>query len=151
LFVFVFYAAHQSYWRRPPHIARGNHDCADLDCRRQSARSAEPSLEKQPGWELRGEAVDGRDAIQKSRELHPDLVILDFLMPCVNGLEAAHEINKADPRVPILLCSIFLSEQLMEQARKAGVRGAVSKTDVGEIVHGVEALLRRQPFFVRTQ
>jgi DNA-binding NarL/FixJ family response regulator len=108
-------------------------------------------LEKQPGWEVCGEAVDGRDAIQKSRELHPDLVILDFLMPCVNGLEAAHEINKTDPRVPILLCTIFLSEQLMEQARKAGVRGAVSKTDIGEIVHGVEALLRRQPFFVCTQ
>ena len=108
-------------------------------------------LEKQPGWEVCGEAGDGRDAIQKSRELHPDLVILDFLMPCVNGLEAAHEINKTDPRVPILLCTIFLSEQLMEQARKAGVRGAVSKTDIGEIVHGVEALLRQQPFFVCSQ
>ena len=108
-------------------------------------------LEKQSGWEVYGEAVDGRDAIQKSRELHPDLVILDFLMPCVNGLEAAHEINKTDPRVQILLCTIFLSEQLMEQARKAGVRGAVSKTDIGEIVHGVEALLRRQHFFVCTQ
>ena len=69
-------------------------------------------LEKQPGWEVCGEAVDGPDAIQKSRELHPDLIILDFLMPRANGLEAAREINKADPRVPILLCTIYLSKQL---------------------------------------
>jgi DNA-binding NarL/FixJ family response regulator len=106
-------------------------------------------LERQPGWEVCGEAVDGRDAVQKSRELHPDVIILDFKMPRANGLEAAHEITKADPRVLILLCTIYLSEQLAEQARKAGVRGAVSKTDVGEIVHGVEALLRRQDFFAR--
>ena len=104
-------------------------------------------LEKQPGWEVCGEAVDGRDAIQKSRELHPDLIILDFKMPRANGLEAAQEISQANPHLPILLCTIYLSEQLMEQARQAGVRGAVSKTDVGEIVHGVHALLRRENFF----
>jgi DNA-binding NarL/FixJ family response regulator len=108
-------------------------------------------LEKQPGWKVCGEAVDGRDAIQKSRELHPDLIILDFKMPRANGLEAAQEISQANPHVPILLCTIYLSEQLMEQARKAGVRGAVSKTDVGEIVHGVYALLHRENFFASMQ
>ena len=105
-------------------------------------------LENHPGWEVCGEAVDGRDAIEKSCVLHPDVVILDFLMPRANGLEAAHEITEAHPGVPILLCTMYLSEQLLDQARKAGFRGAVSKTDVGEIVHGVEALLRRQDFFV---
>jgi two-component system, response regulator PdtaR len=97
-----------------------------------------------------GEAVDGPDAIQKSRQLHPDLIILDFRMPGANGLEVAHEINKTNPQVPILLCTIYLSKQLLEQARKAGVRGAVSKTDVGEIVRSAEVLLRRQDSFACT-
>ena len=107
-------------------------------------------LEKRPGWEVCGEAVDGPDAIQKSLELHPDLIILDFLMPGANGLEVAREINKADPQVPILLCTIYLTKQLLEQARKAGVRGAVSKTEVGEIVRSAEVLLRRQGSFACT-
>ena len=104
-------------------------------------------LENHPGWVVCGEAVDGADAIKKSRELRPDLIVIDFLMPRANGLQAASEITKALPSVPILLCSMYLSEPLLEQARRVGIRGAVSKTRVGEIVHGVEALLGQEGFF----
>lgn len=104
-------------------------------------------LENQPNWRVCGEAVDGVDAIVKSRELNPDLIVLDFIMPRANGLEAAIEITKTQPTVPILLCSMYLSAPLLEQARRVGIRGAVSKTNVGEIVDGVEALLGRKEFF----
>ena len=104
-------------------------------------------LENQPNWEVCGEAVDGVDAVVKSRELNPDLIVIDFIMPRANGLEAANEITRTQPKVPILLCSMYLSEPLLEQARRVGIRGAVSKTNVGEIVHGVEALLGRKEFF----
>jgi len=108
-------------------------------------------LEHHPGWEVCGEAVDGRDAVEKNRELQPDVIVLDFLMPRANGLEAAHEIAKTSPQVPILLCTMFLSDQLLDQAKKAGISGAVSKSDVGEVVHGVEAVLRHQEFFAYAQ
>lgn len=104
-------------------------------------------LENHAGWEVCGEAVDGADAVSKSRQLKPDVIVMDFLMPRVNGVQAAMEIKKAQPSVPILLCSMYLSEPLLEHARKAGIRAAVSKTKVGEIVHGVESLLGHQEFF----
>ena len=104
-------------------------------------------LENHPDWEVCGEAVDGADAVEKSRKLKPDVIVIDFLMPRANGLEAASEITKSLPEVPILLCSMYLSEPLLEQARRAGIRGAVSKTKVGDIVHGVEALLQQKGFF----
>lgn len=104
-------------------------------------------LENHAGWEVCGEAVDGADAVTKSRQLKPDLIVMDFLMPRANGLQAAHEIKSSQPSVPILLCSMYLSEPLLEHARRAGIRGAVSKTRVEEIVHGVESLLGQHEFF----
>jgi DNA-binding NarL/FixJ family response regulator len=104
-------------------------------------------LENHPDWEVCGEAVDGADAVEKSRQLKPDVIVIDFLMPRANGLQAASEITKSLPEVPILLCSMYLSEPLLEQARRVGIRGAVSKTKVTEIVHGVEALLQQKGFF----
>src|SRR5437870_6147895 len=87
-------------------------------------------LEQNPDWEICGEAADGRDAIFKAQQLHPDLIILDFLMPGMNGLDAAREIEKAVPGTPILMCTMYLSRQLAEIAKRAGLRGAVPKEGV---------------------
>src|SRR5438132_476089 len=81
-------------------------------------------LEQNPDWEICGEAADGRDAIFKAQQLHPDLIILDFLMPGMNGLDAAREIEKAVPGTPILMCTMYLSRQLPEIAKRAGLLGA---------------------------
>jgi len=106
-------------------------------------------LGRHPDWEICGEAVDGRDAVNKARELNPDVIVLDFAMPEMNGLQSAWEIARLSPSTPILLFSMFLSNQLVEVAQKnAGIRGAVSKADViRDLVQGVEALLRRETFF----
>ena len=104
-------------------------------------------LESHSGWEICGEAVNGRDAVQKSRQLTPDLVVIDFVMPEMNGCEAAGEISRLFPRVPILLLTMYLSQPLLELARRVGIRGAVSKTDILQVVSGVEALLRNKDFF----
>ena len=104
-------------------------------------------LESHSGWEICGEAVNGRDAVQKSQQLTPDLVVIDFVMPEMNGCEAAGEISRLFPRVPILLLTMYLSQPLLELARRVGIRGAVSKTDILQVVSGVEALLRNKDFF----
>jgi DNA-binding NarL/FixJ family response regulator len=104
-------------------------------------------LQQHPGWEICGEAVDGRDAVLKAQLLTPDLIVLDFLMPEVDGLQAARQIGQLVPGVPILMFSMHLSKQLMEEAKNVGVRGAVAKTDTRHLIEGVEALLRHESFF----
>lgn len=107
-------------------------------------------LQQHQGWEICGEAVDGRDAVVKAQLLMPDLIVLDFLMPGVDGLEAARQIAKLVPGIPILMFSMHLSKQLMEEAKAAGVRGAVAKTDTRHLIEGMEALLRHESFFEPT-
>jgi DNA-binding NarL/FixJ family response regulator len=105
-------------------------------------------LEQNPGWEICGEAVDGRDAIDKVEELGPDLVVLDLVMPRLNGLEAAREIAKHFRTIPMLICTMYASPQLVEEARNAGARGIVSKAEVARLVNGIQALFRNETFFV---
>jgi DNA-binding NarL/FixJ family response regulator len=112
---------------------------------RQQLRSL---LEMNQDWEVCGEAADGREAVEKVRQLQPDLVVLDFSMPIMNGLQAAKEISQQSPHIPLLLFSMFLSRQLVEEARKLGFRGAVAKSDVSrDLLNGVESLLQDQEFF----
>jgi DNA-binding NarL/FixJ family response regulator len=83
----------------------------------------------------------------KAQELTPDVVVLDFLMPRKNGIEAAREIGKLSPRIPILLCTVCLSPQLVDLARGAGIAGTLSKGDLNKMVMCVETLLRGDTFF----
>jgi DNA-binding NarL/FixJ family response regulator len=104
-------------------------------------------LQQHPHWKVCGEAASGSEAIQKVQGLGPDLIVLDFLMPGMNGLQAARELGKVVPDVPILMFTMHLSRQLVEEARNVGIRGAVAKSDAGRIIEGVEALLRNEAFF----
>lgn len=79
-------------------------------------------------WEVCGEAVDGQDAIQKTRQLAPDVIVLDFSMPRANGIEAALQISEICPTASMLLCSMFMDSQLARLARNAGIAGALSKS-----------------------
>src|SRR5882672_1919013 len=99
------------------------------------------------GWEICGEAIDGEDAVCRARELTPDVVVLDFMMPRKNGIEAAREIGKLSPKIPILLCTIFLDPQLVDLARGAGIAGTLSKGDLNKVVTCVESLLCGESFF----
>lgn len=98
-------------------------------------------------WEVCGEASNGRDALEKVQLMKPDLIVLDFLMPGMDGLQTAREIGKLVPSVPILMFTMHLSKQLVEEARNVGIRGAVPKSDASRIIAGVEALLRNEAYF----
>jgi len=104
-------------------------------------------LQQHVDWTVCGEAGSGQDALEKVKQSTPDLIVLDFLMPGMNGLQAARELGKLVPTVPILMFSMHLSTQLVEEARKVGVRGAVPKSDARRLVEGAEAVLRNEQYF----
>jgi DNA-binding NarL/FixJ family response regulator len=105
-------------------------------------------LERQPDWQVCGDASNGAEAIEKVEELEPDLLVMDLSMPIMTGLQAAPEIAKAHPQLPMLLISVQeVSRQLALEARKAGYRGAVTKSSGNEVLRGIEALLQHESFF----
>jgi len=104
-------------------------------------------LEQQQGWRVCDEASDGQEAVDKFQQIHPDLVVLDFQMPCMDGLDAARIISQRSPETPILMVTLYLTKQLSEEAQKAGVRGTCSKTDLHCVVDAVGALLREETYF----
>jgi DNA-binding NarL/FixJ family response regulator len=104
-------------------------------------------LEQHQGWRVCDEARDGQEAVDRFRQIQPDVVVLDFQMPYMNGLDAARIISQLSPKTPILMVTLYLTKQLSEEAQKAGVRGACSKTDLHSVVDAVGALLREETYF----
>jgi len=98
------------------------------------------------------EAENGKEAIDKTHEIQPHLVILDVSMPVLDGFSAAREIKKAFPQIPILIFSLDRTEAFTEVAKKIGVNGYISKNDVGEtLLKAIDAALNNQDFFVSPQ
>jgi DNA-binding NarL/FixJ family response regulator len=105
-------------------------------------------LAEQPGWQVVAEASDGRDAVEKTRTLKPDVIILDIAMPTLNGLEATRQIVKASPGARVLILTMHETDPLIREVLDAGARGYVLKTDAGrDLVSAVEALRRNKTFF----
>jgi DNA-binding NarL/FixJ family response regulator len=105
-------------------------------------------IETHPHWTVCAEVPDGHEAVEKTAALKPDLVVLDLAMPDMNGLQAAKQISRSDPEIPMLLLTVQqVSKELTSEARSAGFRGAVSKNTGTEVLNAIEALLHRQSFF----
>ena len=104
-------------------------------------------LELNANWQVCGEAVDGADAVKKARQLAPDLIVMEFFMPEMDGIQAAREIAKSGIDIAILLCTLHLSPQIIELARDAGMRGAISKAEISKMPFAIKALQRGETFF----
>jgi DNA-binding NarL/FixJ family response regulator len=87
-------------------------------------------LEAQLGWNVVAEVRDGRSAIETTRELNPDIVILDFDLPGLNGIDATREIVKELPDMRILVLTVHDSEWLVRLALSAGARCCLLKSEV---------------------
>jgi DNA-binding NarL/FixJ family response regulator len=104
-------------------------------------------LQKHEGWEVIGECSDGRDAVEKAKQLKPDVVILDVGMPNLNGLAATRQLSRQDPHCKIIVLTITDTDQIVQEALDAGARGFVLKSDAArDLVSAVEALQRNRMF-----
>jgi len=103
------------------------------------------SLLTSESLEICGEAANGTDAVERVRELQPDLVLLDIVMPVMNGLDAAHEIHRIAPSTKIVFLTIEDAPQAAALASLAGADGLVSKAAAGrELIPTLRRLLQRE-------
>lgn len=105
-------------------------------------------LASHAGWEVCGEASDGREAVEKVKQIKPDIVILDIGMPNLNGLAATRQILRNDARQKVIILTVTDSEQVIRDVLDAGARGFVLKSDAArDLIAAVEALQRDRTFF----
>ncbi|MGB8886546.1 MAG: response regulator transcription factor [Candidatus Korobacteraceae bacterium] len=107
-------------------------------------------LQKNPAWQIICEASDGLEAVEKSRELQPDLILLDVGLPTLNGIEAAKQIRKVSPRSKIVFLSENTCLEVVREALRVGGYGYVVKSDAaGDLVLALDAAIANQQFVGR--
>jgi DNA-binding NarL/FixJ family response regulator len=105
-------------------------------------------LESQPNWQVVGEAGDGKAAIELAIETRPDIAVLDYSMPLINGLEATRQIRARSPKTEVLIFTMYDNETLIQDLLKAGARGYLVKSDAKRhLIGAIEALAEHKPFF----
>jgi len=105
-------------------------------------------LEAQPNWEVVAEAGDGKDAIHKAAETRPDVAVLDYSLPLVNGIEATRQIRARLPKTEVLIFTMHDNETLIQELLKAGARGYLLKSDAKRhLIGAIESLASHKPFF----
>src|SRR5688572_20927767 len=98
-------------------------------------------LENQPGWKVTGEASNGRQAVELTKQLMPDVIVLDVTMPELSGLEATRQILKVIPKAEVLILTMHESEKLVSEVLAAGARGYILKADTARLlVCAIESL-----------
>ena len=114
-------------------------------------RGVRSLLESHEGWEVCGEATTGREAVEQSRRLRPDVVVMDLSLPELNGLDATRQILKDAPDTEVLVLTMHHSEELARDVLQAGARGYVLKSDADEnLIAAVDSLRRHKPFLTST-
>ncbi|HET8926119.1 MAG TPA: response regulator transcription factor [Candidatus Acidoferrum sp.] len=95
-------------------------------------RGARALLQGRPGWKVVGEAADGTEALEKAKQLKPDVAIVDISMPELDGVQATRQIREAVPNTKVLVLTIHESHQMVQNALDAGAHGYVLKSDLTE-------------------
>lgn len=104
-------------------------------------------LQGHSGWEVIGEASDGAEAVEKAKDLSPDVMVLDVTMPRMNGLEACRLLRQECPELEILFVTQHDSPQMMREALEAGARGYVVKSNAArDLLAAVDAVSQHRVF-----
>ncbi len=105
-------------------------------------------VETRSEWTVSGEATNGKEAIALALETFPDVVIVDYSMPVMNGLEVSRRLKSMQLRTEVLILTMHESEELLTEAILAGVRGFLFKSDAKKhLISAIEALLDGKPYF----
>jgi two-component system response regulator NreC len=105
-------------------------------------------LEAQAGVTVVGDAENGRDAVDMAEQLQPDVVLMDAVMPGLNGIEATRQIRRRLPKTKVLILTGYMEDEQISGALKAGASGyVVKKSDVDELLLGIQAVHRGNPYF----
>jgi DNA-binding NarL/FixJ family response regulator len=111
-------------------------------------RGVRSLIELHPEWTVCSEAASGEEAVAKAKTLRPDIAILDFALPGLDGLHAAVQIRKTCPGTEILMFSVHYSDQLIEGVVEAGIRAYVLKSDAAhDLELAIHALANQKSFF----
>lgn len=106
-------------------------------------------FDKKSNWTVCGEAANGGEAVEMAAKLHPDVILLDFQMPVMNGLSAAKQILRDSPSVPIVLYTLHKNTVLESQAKSLGVRTVLSKAEsFSDLMANLEIILGAEAFGV---
>jgi DNA-binding NarL/FixJ family response regulator len=104
-------------------------------------------IEAHPGWSVVAEAADGQDAIAQAIAAKPDVAILDYGLPLIDGIEATRQIRRRAPSVQVLIFTMHDDETLLRDLLKAGARGYLLKSDAGQhLISAIQALADHRPF-----
>jgi DNA-binding NarL/FixJ family response regulator len=121
----------------------------DHELMRRGLRSI---LATRSDWEVCGEAVDGSDAIEKTKLLRPDILVLDISMPRVNGLEVTRAIRRDFPETQVVILSQYEESEMRPYAIEAGARGYVSKAEASrQLLTAIESLIGDKPLVANPQ
>lgn len=105
-------------------------------------------LEAQPRCEVIAEASDGREAIAKAIETIPDIAVVDYSLPLVNGVEVTRQIRSRLPKTEVLIFTVHDNDELLRNALDAGARGYVLKTDAKQhLIAAIDALAAHKSYF----
>jgi DNA-binding NarL/FixJ family response regulator len=117
----------------------------DHELVRQGIRSL---LAMRPGWEVCGEAENGRQAVELVEQLAPDVVVMDVSMPVLDGLGALAAIHETSPELPVIMMTMHDTEDLTAHVVEAGAKGLLSKSEAAsELLDAIESVSRQEPYF----
>ncbi|MFZ0864753.1 MAG: response regulator transcription factor [Candidatus Sulfotelmatobacter sp.] len=118
-----------------------------VDDNAMARASIKGALQQHSDWVVVGEACNGRQALETFRNYTPQLTVMDFLMPEMNGLEAARHLTERNPDVLILMITTDPSSQLEEEARNAGIRGVCAKGEMHCLENAIDAVMHGGTYF----
>jgi DNA-binding NarL/FixJ family response regulator len=105
-------------------------------------------LQSRPSWEVVAEAADGREAVRKAIETNPDVAIVDYSLPLMNGIEVTHQIRSRLETTEVLILTMHDTDIVIEQLLTAGACGYLLKTDANKsLIEAVESLANHEPYF----